>query len=110
MDYIVIDPAWYRTDASTPVYAWNDTSAPKVALLDRDTLLPVLKDNGDWIVVSLRGATGWIRRPNGTASAAPAARSPSAARSSSCSPSSASSPASPRASPGALNLCNCNNC
>ena len=79
MDYIVIDPAWYRTDASTPVYAWNDTSAPKVALLDRDTLLPVLKDNGDWIVVSLRGATGWIRRPNGTASAAPAAPAPAPA-------------------------------
>ena len=24
-DYIVVDPAWYRTNGSTPVYAWNDT-------------------------------------------------------------------------------------
>ena len=23
-DYIVIDPAWYRADSATPVYAWND--------------------------------------------------------------------------------------
>lgn len=60
-DYIAVDPAWYRTDAETPVYAWNDAAAPKVALLDRDTTLPVLRDDGEWIVVSLRGAAGWIR-------------------------------------------------
>ena len=61
-DYIAIDPAWYRTDEATPVYAWNDTAAPKVALLEKDTTLPVLKVEGDWIIVSLRGASGWIRR------------------------------------------------
>ena len=36
--------------------------APKVALLDKDTLLPILKDDGEWLVVSLRGATGWIHK------------------------------------------------
>ncbi len=61
-DYLAIDPAWYRADAATPVYAWNDTSAPKVGLLDKDTTLPVLKDDGEWLVVGLRGATGWIRK------------------------------------------------
>ena len=61
-DYLAIDPAWYRTEAKTPVYAWNSTSAPKVALLDANTTLPILKDEGDWLVVSLRGAVGWIRR------------------------------------------------
>ena len=61
-DYIIIDPAWYRTETRTPVYAWNDESAPKVALLDEDTLLPILKEDGDWLIVSLRGATGWIRK------------------------------------------------
>lgn len=59
-DYIIIDPAWYRTEGKTPVYAWDDTSAPKVALLDANELLPVLKQEGDWLIVSLRGATGWI--------------------------------------------------
>ncbi len=58
--YLAIDPAWYRTEGATPVYAWNDTSAPRVALLDADTRLPVLKIEGDWIIVSLRGAVGWI--------------------------------------------------
>ena len=61
-DYIIIDPAWYRTDAKTTVYAWNDVSAPKIALLDKDVMLPILKEEGDWLIVSLRGATGWIRK------------------------------------------------
>ena len=66
-DYLVIDPAWYRTETKTPVYAWNDTAAPKVALLDEniefldpETFLPILKQDGEWLVVSLRGAAGWI--------------------------------------------------
>ena len=61
-DYIVVDPQWYRSDAKTIVYAWNSTSAPKVALLEKNTTLPILKVEKDWIVVSLRGAAGWIRR------------------------------------------------
>lgn len=59
-DYIVIDPSWYRTEQKTPVYAWNSGSAPKVALLDANTTLPILKNEGEWILVSLRGAAGWI--------------------------------------------------
>ena len=61
-DYIAIDPAWYRTEEKTPVYAWDDTKAKKVALLSADTNLPILKEEGKWLVVSLRGATGWIRK------------------------------------------------
>ena len=70
-DYLVIDPAWYRTEKATPVYAWNDTAAPKVALLDANTVildpetyLPILKQDGDWLIVSLRGAVGWIYTGN----------------------------------------------
>ena len=59
-DYIIVNPTWYRTDDTTPVYAWNDTMAPKVALLSKGTVLPILKDEGEWLIVSLRGATGWI--------------------------------------------------
>ena len=61
-DYIAIDPAWYRTEGRTRVYAWGDTSAPKVALLEKDTTVPILKEEGDWLVVSLRGASGWIHK------------------------------------------------
>lgn len=60
-DYLAIDPAWYVTEGKTPVYAWDDTSAPKVALLSSGVTLPVLKQEGKWLLISLRGATGWIR-------------------------------------------------
>ncbi len=59
-DYVVVDPAWYRTNGATAVYAWNDTKAPRVGLLDDGEMLPILKDEGDWLVVGLRGAAGWI--------------------------------------------------
>ena len=43
--------------------------SPKVALLeantepfDLDTFLPVLQDEGEWLLVSLRGAVGWIQK------------------------------------------------
>ncbi len=59
-DYIVINPAWFVTEKETAVYAWDDAAAPKIALLDRDTRLPILKEEGGWLLVSLRGAVGWI--------------------------------------------------
>ena len=59
-DYILINPAWYVTEKGTSVYAWNDTAAPKVALLDKGTRLPILKEEDGWYLVSLRGAVGWI--------------------------------------------------
>ena len=61
-DYIAIDPAWLKTDDYTYVYAWNSTKAPKVGLLDKGTELPILKEEGDWYIVSLRGAAGWIHK------------------------------------------------
>ena len=61
-DYIVIDPAYYLTDAQTAVYAYGDTMAPRVALLDGGTKLPIIAEMEDWYVVSLRGASGWIRK------------------------------------------------
>ena len=61
-DYIVINPAWYVTEGKTAVYAWNESDAPKVALLDEKVRLPILKEESDWYLVSLRGAVGWIHK------------------------------------------------
>ena len=61
-DYIIINPAWYVTEKATAVYAWNDSTAPKVALLDNGTRLPILREEGNWYIVSLRGAVGWIHK------------------------------------------------
>ena len=61
-DYVVVNPAWYVTEYKTIVYAWNDEGALKVAQLDEGTRLPILKEDGAWYLVSLRGAAGWIRK------------------------------------------------
>ena len=61
-EYVAVNPAWYRCEGATSVYAWNDTLSPKVALLDAGTRLPILKQEGDWVLVSLRGAAGWIQK------------------------------------------------
>ena len=73
-EYIAIDPAWYQTDDITTVYAWNDTNALKVDQLSKDVVLPILKDDGEWLVVGLHGASGWIHKTEAdlAATAAPA--------------------------------------
>ena len=65
-DYLLMDPAWYLCDEDVQVYAYPDTMAPRVALLDEGTKLPIITEydeeyNG-WVCVSLRGAAGWIRK------------------------------------------------
>ncbi len=60
-DYVLIDPSYYLTEKSTPVYAWNGAAAKKVALLGAGEKLPILREEGDWLLVSLRGAVGWVR-------------------------------------------------
>lgn len=61
-EYLLFDPAWYHCDASTAVYAYADTSAPRVGLLTKGTEAPIIADMGDWLCVSLRAASGWIRK------------------------------------------------
>lgn len=66
-EYLLFDPAWYVCDESMAVYAYPDTMAPRVALLDKGTKLPIITEYDDdtingWVCVSLRGASGWIRK------------------------------------------------
>lgn len=60
--YVVDDPSYYLTDGQTPVYAYDDLNAPRVALLGRNEELPIIMETDRWCVVSLRGASGWIRK------------------------------------------------
>lgn len=66
--YVIEDPAYYITDEQTAVYAYDDTTAPRVALLAKNEELPIIKETDEWCVVSLRGAAGWIKKtPKDTA-------------------------------------------
>jgi hypothetical protein len=64
-DYILIDPAYITTEESTPVYAWQAQNAKRVGLLGRGETYPIIRMEGNWILISLRGAAGWILRPTG---------------------------------------------
>ena len=58
VEFIAINPSYFRTDSKTAIYAWNSSSAPKVALLNKGETLPILKESGDWLIVSLGGRGG----------------------------------------------------
>lgn len=60
--YVVLDPMYYVTDQETAVYAYGDRNAPRVGLLDDGERLPILLETDNYCVVSLRGASGWIRK------------------------------------------------
>lgn len=60
--YVVLDPMYYVTDSETAVYAYGDRNAPRVGLLDDGERLPILLETDHYCVVSLRGASGWIRK------------------------------------------------
>lgn len=67
-EYLLFDPQWYLCDEGMPVYAYPDTSAPRVGYLATGTKLPIITEYDDgrkyggWVCVSLRGAAGWIRK------------------------------------------------
>lgn len=61
-DYLAVNPAFYMCDEATAVYAWDDGLAPKIALLKKGARLPILRDQGDWLTVSLRAAAGCIHK------------------------------------------------
>ena len=60
--YLALDPAWLATERATPVYAWPDRAAPRVALLPRGETFPILREQPGWLLISLRGAAGWVER------------------------------------------------
>lgn len=62
--YVLVDPHYYRTDSGTPVYAYGSTSAPRVGLTDTGDVYPIIMENDHWVVISIRGASGWIRKNN----------------------------------------------
>ncbi len=55
-DDLPIDPDGFSTRAQTPVHAWNDMAALRLARMDKDTLLPILKTEGNWLLAGLCGA------------------------------------------------------
>lgn len=60
-DYVLVDPAMYTSAGETAVYAYPGEDAPRVALLDGGETHPVIARLDGYTVISLRGASGFIR-------------------------------------------------
>ena len=61
-DYVLTDFRYFVTDQETPVYAYPDTSAKRIALLEEGESVTIITEWGDFFVISLRGASGFIAR------------------------------------------------
>lgn len=62
-EYVLVNPSLYVTEAETPAYAYGSQYAPRVALISKNETLPIIHSTEDYYVVSLRGASAWIEKP-----------------------------------------------
>ena len=59
-EYLLYDCRWYTASSSTPVYAYPSPDAPRVGLLDKNSAYPIIAEYNGYIVISLRGASGFV--------------------------------------------------
>lgn len=59
-EYVACNPCWYVAEQPTPVYAWGEVNDCRVGLLEPGERYPILKTDEEWLVIGLRGASGWI--------------------------------------------------
>jgi len=62
-EYVLVNPPLYVTEAETPAYAYGSQYAPRVALISKNETLPIIHSTEGYYVVSLRGASAWIEKP-----------------------------------------------
>ena len=60
--YIIVDPEFYVTNGETAVYAMPTETSPRVALLPDQTEYIVIGEYENYIVISLRGAAGFVQK------------------------------------------------
>ena len=60
-EYLLADPAMYVSAGETAVYAYPGEDAPRVGLLSDGEAHPVIARLDGYIVISLRGASGFVR-------------------------------------------------
>ena len=59
-EYLLYDCRWYTAVSATPVYAYPSPDAPRVALLDKNSAYPIIAEYNGYLVISLRGASGFV--------------------------------------------------
>lgn len=60
-EFLLMNPQFRTFSEETPVLAWPSEDAPWVGLLDAGTVCPVLGEYDGYLVISLRGASGFVQ-------------------------------------------------
>ena len=60
--YVLLDPPYYTTSNETPAYAYGSQNAKRVALIDTGVRLPIIASVDGYYVISLRGASAFIKK------------------------------------------------
>ena len=59
-EYLLYDCRWFTASSSTPVYAYPSPDSPRVGLLDKNSAYPIIAEYNGYLVISLRGASGFV--------------------------------------------------
>lgn len=59
-EFLLLDPQYITFAAETPVLAWPSSDAPWIGLLDAGSAVPVLGEWDEYMIISLRGASGFV--------------------------------------------------
>ena len=62
-EYILVNPDYFVPDGETPVYAMPSGSSKRVGLISGETRYPIIGEINGFLVISLRGASGFVVKP-----------------------------------------------
>lgn len=62
-EYVLVNPDYFIPDGETPVYAMPSGSAKRVGLISGETRYPIIGEIDGFLVISLRGASGFVVKP-----------------------------------------------
>ena len=60
-EFLLLNPSYLTFAEETPVLAWPSAEASWIGLLSAGTSAPVLGEVDGYIVISLRGASGFVK-------------------------------------------------
>lgn len=61
-EYVLVNPAYFTPVTETPVYAYPSKAAKRVGLIDNELIYPIIEEYGNYYVISLRGASGFVEK------------------------------------------------
>lgn len=62
-EYVLVNPDYFVPDGETPVYAMPSGSSKRVGLISGETRYPIIGEINGFLVISLRGASGFVVKP-----------------------------------------------